>query len=324
MKAKPIEIKWHPGLSIFACESFLKAVGDEYGWLGGFDESDKLRCILPFTIVRKGIFKMPRFRTETIFVEEELALEKETSFLNSVIEYFRSIKTDIIIPASNNAIFRTYPDGADAAPYGSYVIDLSEKEEMLWRNIQRIQRQNINKAQKKGVNISIGTERLDEAYGLIRDTFKRSKLPFMSFESLKRYVHGLGENGKLMIADYQGHIQSCVVYAFSDYCAYAVYGGNLARQFPGANKLLQWEAIRLFQKIGVKKYDFYGARINPEKGSKQAAINSFKSRLGGKLVKGYMWKYPLRPLRSLAYTFGVRFLRGGDIVDAERHKMKKV
>lgn len=323
MRAKPIEIDWHSGLTIFAKESFLKSVGNEYGWLGGFDESDKLRCILPFTIVRKGIFKMPRFRTETILVEEELALEEETSFLNSVIEYFRSIKTDIIIPASNNAIFRTYPDGADAAPYGSYVIDLSESEEVLWGNIQRIQRQNINKAKKKGVSISIGTERLDEAYRLIRDTFKRSKLPFMSFESLKRYVHGLGEHGKLMIADYQGHIQSCVVYAFSDYCAYAVYGGNLARQFPGANKLLHWEAVRLFQKLGVKRYDFYGARINPEKGSKQEAINSFKRRLGGKLIKGYIWKYPLSPLRSAAYTYAVRFLRGGDIIDAERHKMKK-
>ena len=34
MKATPIEINWHPGLPIYASESFLKAVGDEYGWLG--------------------------------------------------------------------------------------------------------------------------------------------------------------------------------------------------------------------------------------------------------------------------------------------------
>ena len=323
MKIKHIEIKWHPGLSIFASESFLKAVGDEYGWLGGFDESGKLRCILPFTIIRKGIFKMARLRTETILIEEDLSIEEEKSFLNRAIEYFKSIKSDIIIPASNNSIFRTYPDGADAAPYGSYVIDLTESEEVLWRNVQRIQRQNIKKAQKKGVSISSGMERLEEAHCLIVDTFKRSKLPFMSFESMKKYVHGLGENGKLMIADYQGNMQSCVVYAFSDYCAYAVYGGNLARQFPGANKLLHWEAVQLFRKLGVKKYDFYGARINPEKGSKQEGINSFKSRLGGKLVQGYMWKYPLRPLRSKAYTYAVHFLRGGDIVDAERYKLKK-
>ena len=53
MKVIPIEIDWHPGLSIYASEPFLKAVGDEYGWLGGMDEEGNLRCILPFTIINK-------------------------------------------------------------------------------------------------------------------------------------------------------------------------------------------------------------------------------------------------------------------------------
>ncbi len=69
----------------------------------------------------------------------------------------------------------------------------------------------------------------------------------MSYESFKRYVHGLGENGKIMIADYQGVAQSYVVFAFSNYCAYAIYAGNVANQHQGANKLLYWEAIRSFQ-----------------------------------------------------------------------------
>ena len=149
MKATPIEINWHSGLPIFASESFLKAVGDEYGWLGGIDESGKLRCILPYTIIRKAIFRMVRFRVETIPLGEGLDVEEEKSFLNSAIEYFRSIGADMIIPATTNTIFRTYPDGADAAPYGSYVIDLSQPEDILWRNIERITRQNINTASKK-------------------------------------------------------------------------------------------------------------------------------------------------------------------------------
>ena len=82
-----------------------------------------------------------------------------------------------------------------------------------------------------------------------------------------------------MIADYQGVVQSYVVFAFSDYCAYAVYAGNLANQYQGANKLLYWEAIRLFKKLGVQRYDFVGARIDPEKGSKEWAINSLKKHL---------------------------------------------
>jgi len=322
MRTKPVPINWHPGLPIFASESFLKAVGDEYGWLGGFDESENLRCVLPYTVIRKKIFRMVRFRVETIPVGEGLDVGEEKSFLNSMIEYFRSIDADIIIPASTNTIFRTYPDGADAAPYGSYVIDLYQPEDVLWRNIDRITRQNINTAQRKGVSIRSGIEYTDAAYMLVTDTFRRSKLPFMSYDSFKRFVSGLGENGKIMVADYQGVAQSYVVFAFSDYCAYAVYAGNIANQHQGANKLLYWEAIRLFKKLGIRRYDFVGARIGPEKGSKEWAINLLKKHLGAKLIQGYMWKYSLRPVKSIAYTLAVRFLRGGDIVDNERHKLK--
>jgi hypothetical protein len=321
MKVAPVDIDWHPGLPIFACESHLKSVGDEYGWIGGFNDSGKLCCVLPYTIIRKAIFRMVRFRVGTILLDQELDEINEKSFLNSAIGYFRSIGADLIIPGTNNAIFRTYPDGADAAPYGSYVIDLSQSEDILWRNIERITRQNIKSAQKKGVTIRTGGERLDAVYERIRDTFKRSKVSFMSYGAFERYVDGLGANCKIMVADYQGVPQSFVLFAYSEYCAYAVYAGNLANQFQGANKLIYWEAIRFFKELGVQRYDFVGARIAPEKGSKQDGINSLKRRFGAKLKQGYMWKYPLRPVSFMAYNLAVRLLRGGDIVDNERHKM---
>lgn len=323
MRATPIEIKWHSGLSIYASEPFLKAVGDEYGWLGGIDESGKLRCILPYTVIRKAIFRMVRFRVETIPVREELGVEEEKSFLNSTIEYFRSIGADMIIPASTNTIFRTYPDGADAAPYGSYIIDLCQPEDILWKNIKRQFRQNINKALKDGVTIRNGIEHLDATYMSVRDTFKRSKLPFMNYEAFKRFVLGLGEYGKIMVADYQGIALSHVVFGFSNHCAYAIYAGNIAKQLQGANKLIYWEAIRLFQQLGVKRYDFTGARINPEKGSKQERINSLKKHFGAELIQGYMWKYSLHPLKYLFYRLAARLRSGGDIVDHERHKLNK-
>jgi hypothetical protein len=322
VKATPVAIDWHSGLPIFASEMFLKAVGDEYGWLGGIDESGKMRCILPYTVIRKNIFRMVRFRVETIPLGDGLDVNEEKLFLNSAIEYFKKNGTDTIIPATTNTIFRTYPDGADVAPYGSYIIDLCQPEEILWKNIDRITRQNINTAQRNGVSIISGSEHIDAAYMLVMDTFKRSKLPFMTHESFKRFMSGLGENGLIMIADYQGIAQSYVVFAFSDYCAYAVYAGNIPKQYQGANKLLYWEAIRLFKRRGVQFYDFVGARIEPEKGSKEWAINSLKKHMGAKLKQGYMWKYDLRPVKSIAYTLAVRFLRGGDIVDHERHKMK--
>ncbi len=323
MRAAPIDIRWHPRLPVFAAESVLRATGDEYGWLGGIDSSDRVRCILPYTIIRKSMVRLVRFRVETIPVERPLDLGEEKAFLNGAVAYFRSLGADTIIPATNNAVFRTYPDGADAAPYGSYVIDLTQPEDQLWRGISRITRQNIRTAQKDGVQIRSGLQYLQTAYGLIKDTFGRSKLPFMRYEAFQEYVLGLGDYGMLLAAEHQGVVHSAVVFAFSNPCVYAVYGGNLAEQHRGANKLIYWDAITSFRQQGVSRFDFYGARVDPLKGSKHETINALKQRFGATLIKGYMWKYPLRPLKSLAYSLGVRYLRGGDIVDEERHKLVK-
>jgi len=156
---------------------------------------------------------------------------------------------------------------------------------------------------------------------LTRNTFRRSKLPFMNYDSFKRYAIGLGENAKLMVADYQGVVQSCNLFAFSNYCAYAVYAGSIEGSHQGAMKLIQWEAIRQFRMLGVQHFDFMGARIDPEKGSKQEALNQFKQRFGAILKQGYIWKYSIHPLKYRLYCLAARFRTGGDIVDAERHKL---
>jgi hypothetical protein len=322
MKAVPITIKWHSGLPIFASESFLKAVSDEYGWLGGIDESGKLRCILPYTIIRKMIFRMVRFRVETIIVGEELDVQEEKSFLNSVVEHFRSARADMIIPATTNTIFRTYPDGAIAAPYGTYIIDLNQPEETLWSNYHAKNRNIVRKAMKNRVGIRSGMEYVDTAYTLVRDTFKRSALPFMGYSSFNRMLSGFGENVKIFVADYQGIIQGCAVIPYSFHSAYSVYAGSIPEPVKGATQLLHWESIRLFRELGVQRYDFVGARINPKKGSKQEKLMLYKKHLGARLVQGYIWKCSLRPLKFAVYSLAVRFLRGGDIVDVERHKLK--
>ncbi|HRD03070.1 MAG TPA: peptidoglycan bridge formation glycyltransferase FemA/FemB family protein [Candidatus Saccharicenans sp.] len=321
MKAIPIDIRWHERLPVFASESFLKAVSDEYGWLGGFDDSGQLLCILPYTIIKKLSFKFVRFRVETIPQVENFSIDEEKAFLNSCLDFFRSKKADVIIPATTNSIFRTYPDGAVAAPYGTYIIDLQPAEEVLWHNLASKTKQNINKAIKLGVAIQEAPAEIKPAYELIQETFKRSRLPFMSFNSFKRYIDGLGQFGLILKAEHQGLSQSYVIFPYSDYRAYAVYGGNAANMIQGANKYLLWEAIKIFKKLGVKDFDFVGVRINPEKGSKQDALSSFKRHFGGQLVQGYIWKYPLNPVKYKLYNLAARLRSGGDIVDAEKHKM---
>ena len=323
MKATQIPIDWHSGLSIYASESFLKTVGDEFGWIGGTDDSGKLRCVLPFTIIRKPMFRLARFRIETIPLGTPLTLEQEKAFLNNAVEFLRSKRVDIIIPPSTNTIFRTFPDAAIAAPYGTYVVDLTQSEESLFSKLNSSHRRKVRLATKANVQIRTGNEFIDLAYQLVRDTFKRSELDFMSLESFRKMILGLGENVKVMVAEHEGKVQGAIVVPFSGHTAYYVYGGSIPEPVQGAVNFLHWEAMRLFRALGVKLYDFVGVRINPEKGSKQEGLMMFKERFGGQLREGYLWKFSFNPLKFWIYNMAMRYRRGGDIVDQEGHKMRQ-
>ena len=322
MRAERVDINWTPELSIYASPSFLKAVSDDYGWLGGFNDSNRLRCILPYTFVRKATVRMVRFRVETIPWGESFELEEEKCFLKSAISFFRSAGADIVIPATTNTIFRIFPDGAIAAPYGTLILDLTKPEDYLWANVHSKHRNVIRNAIHKDVKILDGMEHMDVVYKLIKNTFERSAIPFMKFDALRRMLQGLGQYVKVLIADYQGIAQGCAIFPFSKFSAYYVYGGSIQNPLTGATNLLQWEAIRYFRGLGVKRYDFCGNRINPETGSKQAKLIMFKERFGPQLSQGYLWKYHLNPVKSMIYSLSIRLLRGGDIVDAEHHKLR--
>jgi hypothetical protein len=319
--AAPVPIQWRPDLSVYASEPFLRSVGNQYGWLGGFDESGEQCCILPFTIVRKAILRMVRFRVETIPVGRGLNLEEERVFLNNVMAYFRASGADLVIPATTNTIFRTYPNGADAAPYGTYINDLSQSEESLWGNVSASHRRKIRLAQKAGVKVREAPEFVDKVYELVRETFSRSSLPFMKLDAFRRYVKGLEGYVKVLVVEHQGALQGGMVVPYSSHTAYYVYGGSIPDAQQGAMHLLHWEAIRLFKDAGTSRYDFVGVRINPKEGSKQEGLKVFKERFGGQLVQGYLWKFALRSLSYRLYSLAAKIRTGGDIVDMERNKM---
>jgi hypothetical protein len=324
LTAMPMEIDWRPAFSIYAYEPFLKALGDEHHWLGGVNAAGVLRCVLPYSVVRKSGFRMIRFRVATIALEGELSLEEEKSFLNSAVAHFRSTgAADMVIPGAATAIFRAHPDGAAAAAYGTFVNDLSQPEAVLMGGIRKTFRQNIRKAQAAGVEIKSGAQYLDASYALIAETLKRSEAPCKSQAEFDSQIRSFGKYVKIFVAEHEGVVQGCMVAPFSEACAYNCYAGSRLNPVLGSMHLLHWEAMRQFRDMGVARFDFQGVRIHPKPGSKQEGIKHYKQGFGGELVQGYMWKYPLRPLRSLAYSVAVRWLKGGDVVDQEHEAAGK-
>lgn len=321
LQVSRIDVKWNVNLPIYASEAFLKTESDDFGWVGGTDDLGRLRCLLPYTVLRKGGIRMIRFRTAVIPLERDLLVSEEKSFLNNVVHHFRLSGADMILPSGNSAIFRTYPDNAVAAPYGTFINSLDKCEQVLCAEIRRTYRHNIRKAQEVGIEVKCGPEYLDMSYQLCADTMKRSGASFKNYNDFERRLSGLGDSLRIFVAMHNGQPQSCLVSPFSQHTAYNCYAGSVAQPLLGATHLLYWEAMKYFRSLNVRFFDFQGVRINPGKGTKQEGIATFKRGFGGTLFEGYLWKYALRPLRSAVYALGVRLLMGGDFVDHESRRL---
>jgi lipid II:glycine glycyltransferase (peptidoglycan interpeptide bridge formation enzyme) len=139
----------------------------------------------------------------------------------------------------------------------------------------------------------------------------------MDYVEFSRLVHALGEYVQVLVADHQGVAQSAAVIPYSAHCAYYMHGGTIAKPVSGASNLLQWEAIRLFRNLGVGRYNFYGVRMAPAKGSKAEGIRMFKERFGGAVVPVFMWKVPLARGKYMLYKLAAALRNGGDVVDQE-------
>jgi len=321
LRTAPVPINWHDGLPIPASEQFLRAVGDDYGWIGGFDKAGECRCILPYSIISKLNCRIVRFRHETIPLGNGLEIEAERQFLDMAMEYFRSIHIDMVVPAGNTALFRTYPSGAIAAPYGTYIKDLTLAEDELLAEMDAGCRKNIRRATRNAVEIRTGRDYLHLAYEMSKQTMARTGAQLKSYGEIARLADALGEQVCIFVAFQAGIIQACLVCVFSNHTAYTLYGGTAANPVQGAMHLLHWAAMCQFKELGVKRFNFTGVRIDPVPGTKQEGILTFKARFGGQLVRGYTWKHGLNRMKFAAYSFAVRLLHGGDVVDAEQGKL---
>lgn len=330
LRANFVDAAWTTEYPVCASPEFMRTVSRENGWIEGVDDAGKRHCVVPYCVIRKGGMTLLRFTSETIALGE-LALEDEKQFLNAVVELLRPRGIDVIVPATFSSLFRVAPDGAIAAPYGSFVVDLQQDEEKLWNGVHSKHRNKIRAAMKQGVTVRLANDRLAEATDLVHQSFDRSTkgwLPRLRLrlrlrsDSIGKEVRALGPQAAVFVAEFEGRIQGSAIIPFSRHCAYNMHAGSVADPVAGTTNLLQWEIMRYFRAQGVRYYNFVGARIDPEPGSKQEGLVNFKKRFGGALLRGFMWRYHLNPAKAWMYQLASRMRSGGDIVDQESHKLR--
>ncbi len=180
----------------------------------------------------------------------------------------------------------------------NFILDLTKPEEELLKNMHQKTRYNIRVAQKHGVKVE---ERVDdEAFKIYLKLY---------FETIKRQgYHGHNEYyhtkiwqtlkkenmARILIASLNGEpLTAWMLFNLKDTLYYPYGGSSKSHTEVMANNLIAWEAIKLGKKLGLKKFDMWGA-LGPDADSKDPwfGFHKFKMGYGGRLVE-YIGTYDL-------------------------------
>jgi hypothetical protein len=319
-------------ISVFATQEYadyLKEIQNcSVIWFCGL-VNQNIQFILPFAVRVKYFFKRGEFLTATIHFDENSYIENERDFLDSIATLIKKKKLcDWIQQPPNWAIFNLVPDSSIYCEFGTYKINLLESAETeLFSKLKNNTRYEIRKAIKNNIVIKKGFEFLEDALKIFQEVSNYGGLKYPDREAIQIILKHLYPNIQLYVSYHNDIPQSCNLFFYNKYSHYGLYSAAVEKPAFGANYLLFWKMICDLKTMGVKYFDFVGARIYPEPGSKQEKIQLFKKHFGGALIKGYLWKMPVSKFKYNVYNYLIKIVFVikqktylGDIIDQEKNK----
>ena len=173
----------------------------------------------------------------------------------------------------------------------TFILDLTKSEEELLKAMHPKARYNIKVAQKH--NVIVEEDNSDEAFEaylkLTKETTNRQGF-FAHTEKYHRQQwatlsHKIEENqlsSHLFVAKYNGKILTAwILFVFKDTLYYPYGASSSENREVMSSNLVMWEAIKFGKKLGLKKFDMWGALgENPDKKDSWYGFHNFKQRYG--------------------------------------------
>ena len=317
-----------------SADEFNEYFSDEYA---SFLRGERLIIVssgwaIPVTVNKRSVFCYATFLSEPREYNPSIS-EEGMAFLTEVCNYLHlNYKIQWTNPAAPSTLFSFVPKGSISIPFGSYIIDLSLPEDTLMANMHSKHRNVVRKAAKDGVVVKIGgTELLNDYCIIDEQTWARSNRKGEGESELERFVKSMPNNTRVYVSYYEDKPQTGAIIMYNKQMAYYLYGASINHTHNGSGNLLQWEVIKDMKQEGVLKYSFVGCRINVDENSKYYGIQMFKSRFGGVLFEGKIFKviynkflyHLFRTVVTVRSTFKNRhYTPYSDIIDQEIHKWK--
>lgn len=179
----------------------------------------------------------------------------------------------------------------------SFVLDLTKTEEELLKNMHQKTRYNIKLAEKRGVKVTEDNsdKSFNEYLKLTKETTNRQKFYAHSqnyhklmWETLKNQKSNDTElSAHLLKATYEGEtLVTWILFVLGD-TLYYPYGASSSKfREVMASNLMMWETIKFGKKLGLKKFDMWGALSkNPDTKDSWYGFHKFKEGYGARHVE---------------------------------------
>ncbi|MBI5044900.1 MAG: peptidoglycan bridge formation glycyltransferase FemA/FemB family protein [Candidatus Levybacteria bacterium] len=189
---------------------------------------------------------------------------------------FIQLEPNVLFSKEYQDILETLPLKKAAHPLFTkytFLLDLTKSEDELLKMFHPKTRYNIKVAQK--YNVSVSEKNTDEAFttylNLMKETTKRQKFYAHSlsyhtaqWQTLKHTASSNELSSHLLIANYNMKtLAAWVLFVFKDTLYYPYGASSSEHRETMASTLMMWEAIKFGKKLGLKKFDMWGA-LGPE------------------------------------------------------------
>lgn len=182
--------------------------------------------------------------------------------------------------------------------YYIHTIDLTRKEDAIYKSLRNSTKRNIQKAVKEGVKVNAfdTLESIKDFYRLNCMTRKKHGLPpqpFKFFKNIHKYI--ISKNLGMVLLAYYGTqtIGGAVFFHFGKKALYKFGASDQRFQKLRANNLIMWEAIRWYSKEGYSEFSLGRTEL------KNYGLRQFKTGWG---VKEHMIKYFKYNLKTHTFT----------------------
>ena len=172
----------------------------------------------------------------------------------------------------------------DHHPQTSLVIDLTQSESDILKQMKPKGRYNIKVAEKHGVTVRPSTD-VEKFYNLLKKTGNRDGFGIHPKSYYQKMLDTMSENTQLLLAEYHGKVIAGGIFVYLDEWGIYYYGAS-DNEFRNlmAPYLIQWSAIKEAKNRGCKYYDFLGIAPENIKDHPWAGVTEFKKKFGGTVV----------------------------------------